>query len=172
MAAFWAVANNVVEIRGDAFKLCRVCQRTMPRRVKDIGAWQVINASESGFLGFTANPHRKPFNRAFTLFFQRAFEAVGAMSIMTNCGLMCISPQLRNLAPEMGNVEWVLLFVFVEHVLLAIRYVLNETIPEKPDWVRIALAKINYQSKQALKKEREAKNKHISEKWKPGFKIS
>lgn len=143
MAAFWAVANNLLEIRGDAFKLCRVCQRTMPRRVKDIGAWQ------------------------------RAFEAVGAMSIMTNCGLMCISPQLRNLAPETGSVEWVLFFVFLEHVLLVVRHVLNESISEKPEWVRIALAKINYQSKQALKNERLLKNKkHLSERYNPGRKDS
>lgn len=86
---------------------------------------------------------------------------------MTNCGLMCISPQLRNLAPEMGGTEWVLLFVFLEHVLLLVRHVLNETISEKPEWVRIALAKINYQSKQALKNERLLKNKkHLFEKFK------
>lgn len=41
IAAFWAVLNNVLEIRADAFKLCKVYQRPMSRRVKDIGAWQV-----------------------------------------------------------------------------------------------------------------------------------
>lgn len=41
MAAFWAVFNNVLEVRADAFKLCVVYQRPMARRVKDIGAWQV-----------------------------------------------------------------------------------------------------------------------------------
>jgi anoctamin-10 len=42
MAAFWAVINNVLEIRADAFKLCRLYQRPVARRVKDTGAWQVI----------------------------------------------------------------------------------------------------------------------------------
>jgi anoctamin-10 len=42
MAAFWAVINNVLEIRADAFKLCCVYQRPAAKRVKDIGAWQVI----------------------------------------------------------------------------------------------------------------------------------
>lgn len=107
------------------------------------------------------------FKTVVFLFPQRAFDAVGALSIMTNCGLMCISPQLRNLSPEMGGTEWVLLFVFLEHVLLLVRHVLNETISEKPEWVRIALAKINYQSKQALKNERLLKNKkHLFEKFK------
>lgn len=46
IAAFWAVLNNVLEIRADAFKLCKVYQRPMSRRVKDIGAWQVSKASK------------------------------------------------------------------------------------------------------------------------------
>lgn len=41
IAALWAVLNNVLEIRADAFKLCKVYQRPISRRVKDIGAWQV-----------------------------------------------------------------------------------------------------------------------------------
>ncbi|KAK6622610.1 hypothetical protein RUM43_008452 [Polyplax serrata] len=137
MAAFWAVANNVLEIRADAFKLCKVCQRTMPRRVKDIGAWQ------------------------------KAFEWIGAMSIMTNCGLLCLSPQLRSLAPEMAQVEWVLLFVLIEHILFFVRQIINVTIHEKPEWVRIGIAKIIYQSRQALKNERVLKNRiHLNERMK------
>jgi anoctamin-10 len=50
MAALWAVMNNVVEIRVDAFKLCCLYQRSMRRRVKDTGAWQVI------IICFTINP--------------------------------------------------------------------------------------------------------------------
>lgn len=42
VAALWAFLNNVIEIRADAFKLCQLSQRPMSRRVKDIGAWQVI----------------------------------------------------------------------------------------------------------------------------------
>lgn len=41
LAAFWAVINNILEIRADAFKLCTVFRRPMSKRVKDIGAWQV-----------------------------------------------------------------------------------------------------------------------------------
>lgn len=121
IAAVWAVLNNILEIRADAFKLCRIFQRPMNRRVKDIGAWQ------------------------------RCFEILTAMSIMTNCGLLCISPQMRNIAPNVGQVEWVLIFVFLEHFLIGVRYLLHIAIAEKPEWVRVALAKRNYESKQALK---------------------
>ena len=85
--------------------------------------------------------------------FQRAFEVVGAMSIMTNCGLLCLSPQIRGLAPELSSVEWVLLFVFLEHLLLGMRYLIHIVIPDKPEWVRVALARMNHLSKQALKNE-------------------
>jgi anoctamin-10 len=121
VAAFWALFNNILEIRADAFKLCKIFQRPMSRPVKDIGAWQ------------------------------RCFEILGAMSIMTNCGLLCLSPELKRSAPDVGQVEWVLFFVFLEHLLLGVRYLLHITISDKPEWVRVALAKKNYDSKQALK---------------------
>ena len=40
-AAFWALINNVTEIRGDAFKLCRVFQRPFSQPCSGIGAWLV-----------------------------------------------------------------------------------------------------------------------------------
>lgn len=128
-AALWALLNNLIESRVDAFKLCRLYQRPLARRVKDTGAWQ------------------------------RAFEAIGAMSIMTNCGLLCVSPPLRRLAPELSQTEWVLRWMVVEHLLMGVRYVLHQAIPDKPEWVRVALAKLNYQSKQALRKERALKRR-------------
>ena len=41
MAAFWAVFNNLLEIRADAFKLCKVFQRPPAKSVRNIGAWMV-----------------------------------------------------------------------------------------------------------------------------------
>jgi anoctamin-10 len=64
-----------------------------------------------------------------------------------------MSPELRRLAPSLSSLEWVLLFVLLEHILLGIRYLLHIVIPERPEWVRVALARINHQSKQALKNE-------------------
>ncbi|XP_071053046.1 anoctamin-10 isoform X1 [Onthophagus taurus] len=131
IAGFWAIFNNVLEIRADAFKLCMVYQRPMARRVKDIGAWQ------------------------------RWFSILGAISILTNCGLLFLSPQMRRKGSNFGQVEWVLIFVLLEHFLLALRYILHITIPDKPLWVRVALAKRNYESKQALKHERSQKCRRL-----------
>ncbi|KAJ8921105.1 hypothetical protein NQ315_015903 [Exocentrus adspersus] len=120
-AAFWAFASNVVEIACDGFKLCRICQRPISRKVKDIGAWQV------------------------------AFEVVGALSIITNCGLLYLSPQIRSLGYDYSETKWLFLFVVLEHALLGFWYLVRLIISDKPEWVRVGLAKKNYQSKQALK---------------------
>ncbi len=45
-AALWALINNLMETRVDAFKLCRLFQRPLARRVKDTGAWQVRSVWE------------------------------------------------------------------------------------------------------------------------------
>ncbi|CAG9854829.1 unnamed protein product [Phyllotreta striolata] len=121
LAALWAVLNNLVEIRADAFKLCKIYRRPMCRKVKDIGAWQ------------------------------RAFEVLGALSILTNCGLLYVSPPMRQTMPSLSDVDWLILFVVLEHVLLGIRFVLHIAISDKPEKIRVALAKRNFESKQALK---------------------
>lgn len=131
LAALWAALNNVVEIRADAFKLCKIYQRPMCRKVKDIGAWQ------------------------------RSFEILGALSILTNCGLLYVSPQMRKTVPYLSEVEWLILFVILEHLLLGIRFLLHIAISDKPEWVRVALARKNYESRQALKLKRSQKNKQL-----------
>jgi anoctamin-10 len=122
-AASWAIFNNVLEIRADAFKLCKVFQRPIARRTKDIGAWQI------------------------------AFEIMGAVAIMTNCGLLCLSPELRELAPTLRPSEWLLLFVVIEHCLLGLTLALRQLIPDVPYGVKMAMARLEYQSRQALKNE-------------------
>lgn len=43
LAAMAALLGNLLELRGDAFKLCFVLQRPFGRRVSNIGTWQVSN---------------------------------------------------------------------------------------------------------------------------------
>ncbi|CAL8113453.1 unnamed protein product [Orchesella dallaii] len=129
LAASWAILNNVLEIRADAFKLCKVFQRPISRRVKDIGAWQI------------------------------AFEAMGAVAIMTNCALLCLSDDLRSLAPSLSPAEWLLLFVCIEHILIAVTLALRQLIPDTPYFVKMAMAKLEYQSRQALKNEQAFKSR-------------
>lgn len=65
LTAFWAILNNVIEIRLDAYKLCSFFKRPFARRTKNIGAWQL------------------------------AFETLAVISILTNCGILYLSPHMR-----------------------------------------------------------------------------
>ncbi|XP_063611277.1 anoctamin-10-like isoform X1 [Penaeus indicus] len=133
MAAFWAVLNNILELKTDAFKLCRIYQRPRVKKVGSIGVWQ------------------------------GAFEMLGAVAVITNCALLCLSPRVRPLAPSASPVEWVLIFVLLEHIILCVKMALMWLVPDEPLWVRQALEKINYQSKLALRNERGKKTRrHLS----------
>lgn len=69
LAALFALLNNILEMRVDAFKLCNNVQRPFGRFVKDIGAWQgamEVFFSEKALLA-THREHEKPIlakNRA------------------------------------------------------------------------------------------------------------
>lgn len=47
LAAMCALINNIIEIRGDAFKLCTGLQRPFGIRVESIGQWQVRRAASA-----------------------------------------------------------------------------------------------------------------------------
>lgn len=56
MAAFWALLNNVIELRTDAFKMCRIFQRPFAEPANSIGAWQVsISLLSSQHINFIVN---------------------------------------------------------------------------------------------------------------------
>ena len=72
---------------------------------------------------------------------------------MTNTALLCLSPRLRPLAPNATASEWILIFILLEHLILAFKIALMWSVNDQPQWVRDALDKVIYQSKQALKNE-------------------
>jgi anoctamin-10 len=47
----------------------------------------------------------------------------------------------------------IILFVTLEHFLLLLAWVIHKVIPDRPSSIRIALAKADYESKLALKRE-------------------
>ncbi|XP_052229887.1 anoctamin-10-like isoform X1 [Dreissena polymorpha] len=124
LAAMWALINNVTEIRSDAFKMCRVFQRPFTESAANIGAWQM------------------------------AFELVSVLAVMTNCALIGMNPEVQRLLPsDVTAINVLIIFVAVEHILLALKMAVAYFIPDVPDWVEVEVAKIAYQSKLALQKE-------------------
>ena len=68
LAGLCALVNNLIEIRGDAFKLCLVHKRPFGQRVNSIGTWQVSeNYSRqiiASALSFKSCVHCVPQNHA------------------------------------------------------------------------------------------------------------
>lgn len=60
---------------------------------------------------------------------------------------------LSNLTPNTDRQDVLMGFVVVEHFMLGIAWAINKAIPDRPWWVRVALAKADYESRQAVKRE-------------------
>lgn len=114
LAAFFALINNIFELRMDAYKMCRLMRKPTPRGVRDIGAWYA------------------------------AFSITSVISVMTNCTLLAMDKDVQAFAPHSSNRDWVLLFVGIEHIFLCIRLAINYIIPDVSSKVKHAMDKDDY----------------------------
>lgn len=121
MAAFWALFNNICELRTDAFKVSKMCQRVFAEHSDSIGAWQA------------------------------AFEIMGILSVITNCALVATSPVVKEWLPsDFSPINTVLLFVAVEHIILAIKFIMAMVIPDVPGWIVEELERKEYLKEHAM----------------------
>lgn len=123
LAAFCALLNNLVEIRIDAFKLCNTVQRPFGRQVKDIGAWQ------------------------------KAMEILGILGVIVNCALIGQSGLVQRIWPELSWGGQILIIVVLEHVILALKMIIDIAVPDVPHWVRVEAAKQEHYRREAFKRE-------------------
>ncbi|XP_006615384.1 anoctamin-8 isoform X6 [Apis dorsata] len=122
LAAMAALLGNLLELRGDAFKLCFVLQRPFGRRVSNIGTWQ------------------------------NAMEAMGLVAILVNCALIGLSGQVQRMFPEMSATQTILLIVALEHIMLGIRFIIICAIPDIPHWVATEMAKVEFLRREAVRR--------------------
>ncbi|CAM4753214.1 unnamed protein product [Rotaria magnacalcarata] len=120
-----ALINNMFELRADAFKYCYVYQRPFIQRASNIGSWRY------------------------------AFDILSSVAIVTNTALIAMQPSVRAYFSSYTDVEYVLMFVIAEHVLLALKFAIGFAIPSTPHEIQIAKEKNLYESNQALRNERE-----------------
>jgi len=112
LAGFFALANNLVELKLDAFKLCRLTRKPTPRGVRDIGAWY------------------------------GAFSVTSVISVMTNCALLAMDVDLRLAFDfGLSDLAWCMLFVGLEHVFLAVRVAIAKLIPDVSSEIKRATDK-------------------------------
>lgn len=122
LAAAFAVINNFTEVNSDALKMCRVFKRPFSEPSASIGVWQL------------------------------AFETMSVISVVTNCALIGMSPQVNALFPE-SKTDLILIVVAAEHALLALKFILAFAIPDKPRHIQMKLARLEFESLEALKQQ-------------------
>lgn len=122
LAAAFAVLNNFTEVNSDALKMCRVFKRPFSEPSASIGVWQL------------------------------AFETMSVISVVTNCALIGMSPQVNAIFPE-SKADLILIVVAVEHALLALKFILAFAIPDKPRHIQVKLARLEFESLEALKQQ-------------------
>lgn len=88
----------------------------------------------------------------FKYFFQNAMEAISLIAILVNCGLISLSGQVQRMFPEMSATQTILLIVALEHVMLAIRFIIIVAVPDIPSWVATEMAKVEFLRREAVRK--------------------
>ncbi|KAM4632897.1 anoctamin-10 [Polymixia lowei] len=84
---------------------------------------------------------------------QLAFEAMSVIAVVTNFALIGMSPQVKAYFPE-SDAQLILWTVAFEHVLLAFKFILTFVIPDVPKQIQIKLARLEFESLEALKKKK------------------
>ncbi|XP_024211206.1 anoctamin-10 isoform X15 [Pan troglodytes] len=161
LAAAFAVLNNFTEVNSDALKMCRVFKRPFSEPSANIGVWQIIFCLDPGVKrGLNCKVMRNllgEMEMSCVLFVvvvvsQLAFETMSVISVVTNCALIGMSPQVNAVFPE-SKADLILIVVAVEHALLALKFILAFAIPDKPRHIQMKLARLEFESLEALKQQ-------------------
>jgi len=131
LAPLLAVANNIVEIRTDAFKLLTAHARPKYQGAMNIGTWYQI------------------------------LEVLGVFAVVTNCLLIGFSFNSVYgviLAGATGaSTKYIVFWTFavvvaLEHLILFVKYMISVLVPDMPGWIQKQIAKEDYIKQQTLRK--------------------
>ncbi|XP_040289364.1 anoctamin-10 isoform X1 [Bufo bufo] len=85
-----------------------------------------------------------------------AFETMGIIAVVTNCTLLGMSSQVHSMFQD-SKLDLYLTVTAIEHALLALKFILAFVIPNKPYDIRIKLARLEFESMEALKQKQQMK---------------
>ncbi|KAM6450827.1 anoctamin-10 isoform 1-T3 [Liasis olivaceus] len=122
LAAVFAVLNNITEMYSDALKMCTVFKRPFSEPAANIGVWQL------------------------------AFQTMTVISVITNCILIGMSPQVNALFPDSKS-ELIIIVVLAEHLALVVKFFMSYVIADKPQNIEMKLARLEFESLEALKQQ-------------------
>uniref|UniRef100_A0A3B4A6S4 Anoctamin n=1 Tax=Periophthalmus magnuspinnatus TaxID=409849 RepID=A0A3B4A6S4_9GOBI len=125
LTAVLLLINNLTEIRSDAYKICKLFRKPFAAPVANMGVWQI------------------------------AFEVLSFVSVVSNCWLLVLSPQIQAqcLEGELTCTKILMLAVGIEHVLILVKTVLAIVIPDEPGWITKKRLHIEFKSMQALRQQ-------------------
>jgi len=122
IAAFFALVSNIVEIKGDAWKLLRLYQRPIPMSAEDIGTWQTI------------------------------FLLISVAAVITNAGIVAFtSDTLDEITEAIGNDDvrfW--FFIGFQWTCFLFQAALMAIIPDVPEDVEIQMNRCEYLSQKVI----------------------
>lgn len=97
--------------------------------------------------------YKRPFaTRVSTIgAWQQAFEFMAVTAVVTNCALIAVN--LRSNFPQFADWEWILMWFIIEHIIIGIQYVVKKVVPKIPYKVKVAMAYLEYHSREAYKRE-------------------
>ena len=75
----------------------------------------------------------------FLLFRYMAFSLTSVASVMTNTALLAMDPEMKSLFPSFSESGWILAFVAIEHIFLAIRVIIDKVIPDQSRQVKFRM---------------------------------
>lgn len=120
LAGSFSFLNNLLGIKLESMKFSQVLQRQFPVPSSNISAWRL------------------------------AFEYLTTLAIITNCGLISMSPEFRNLFSELPDLHYFLLAVALEHGFFGMQRVLRLAVPEIPADMEVKLNKIELECRRAM----------------------
>ena len=124
LAPGFALLNNVVEIRSDAFKLCNNTRRPVARKAAGIGVWF------------------------------RTLQLMSVVAVLTNLAHIGFSSdQFSIYFPNVTHAEKVVIIFGMEHCILTMQWVLTALVPSAPFWVRRSIQREKHLSKERIQKQ-------------------
>jgi hypothetical protein len=123
LAPFFALVNNVIEIRTSGFKMCYAYQRPVWKARAGIGSWMVV------------------------------LNVLGFLAVITNAAMITFvgDQEAKNIGQETTGfldrtTRWPLWlrFVITEHCVLAMRVIILSVSPTMPNWINDAREVLDY----------------------------
>jgi len=139
LAPLLALANNLLEVRTDSLKLCKIYRRPAPLRAEDIGTWYGI------------------------------LEIMSVICVMTNCLIISFTSNQFESVYDLDLRWRFWIMILCEHVVLLIKVLLAALIPDVPGYIEVSRERELYQLELAVRRVIEGEPDFEKKNWYEGL---